>query len=296
MEVGNHCRQVGVQHHVAHVLGCAAENEVALPALGVAWDGTGYGTDGTVWGGEFFEITERACERIAHLRTFGLPGGERAVKEPRRSALGVLFELFGSAAFEMDDIAPVRETATRERATIRRMLERGLNSPRTSSAGRLFDAVAAMAGLRQETRFEGQAAMELEFAADAEAKDAYPFPGPQWKAFLTRTPGSSIALDWEPLVRGVLDDVHRGVGAGIIAARFHNAMSELIVQVAICSGFQRVALSGGCFQNRVLTERTVHRLRAEGIHAFWHQRVPPNDGGIALGQVVAAIRAINNEE
>ncbi|HXP60797.1 MAG TPA: carbamoyltransferase HypF, partial [Dongiaceae bacterium] len=169
-------RLVRVQHHVAHVLSCMAENELSPPVLGVSWDGTGYGLDGTVWGGEFFVITETAWERVAHLRCFPLPGGERAVREPRRAALGLLFEMLGEAALDQKELAPVRAFSRAELAGIRTMLARRLNSPLTSSAGRLFDAVASLTGLRQQTRFEGQAAMELEFALDGiQTDESYPF-------------------------------------------------------------------------------------------------------------------------
>ena len=143
-----------------------AENELEPPVLGVSWDGTGYGLDGTVWGGEFFLVTVASCERVAHLRRFRLPGGDKSVKEPRRTALGLLHELYGDGAFEMGDLAPVRAFSPAELASLKTMLGRRLNSPLTSSVGRLFDAVAALAGLRQRVRFEGQAAMELEFALE----------------------------------------------------------------------------------------------------------------------------------
>jgi hydrogenase maturation protein HypF len=156
----------GVQHHVAHVLSCIAENEVALPALGVAWDGTGYGTDGTIWGGEIFQITDRKVERIAHLRPFRLPGGDKAVKEPRRAALGLLYELYGESVFEMEHLSSLRQMPPVEMITLKGMLQRRFNSPLTSSMGRLFDVVASLVNLRQQMHFEGQAAMELEFAID----------------------------------------------------------------------------------------------------------------------------------
>ena len=146
-----------------------AENELEPPFLGVSWDGTGYGLDGTVWGGEFFLVTDTSCERVAHLRQFRLPGGDKAVKEPRRVALGLLYELFGEALFSMSELAPVAAFSPAELGLLKTMLARNLNSPLTSSIGRLFDAVASLAGLRQQVRFEGQAAMELEFALEGTA-------------------------------------------------------------------------------------------------------------------------------
>jgi len=299
---------ISVQHHMAHVLSCMAENELDPPVLGVSWDGTGYGLDGTVWGGEFFLVTETACERVAHLRQFRLPGGERAVKEPRRTALGLLHELFGEAAFGMSGLPPIGSFSPAQRYRLKTMLARKLNSPLTSSVGRLFDAVAALVGLRQQTRFEGQAAMELEFALEGvKTTDAYEFlyaspiskpqtPNPKPQSPVTTHPlalgprPSPLIVDWSSVIKGILADLDRTVPVGQISARFHNSLAEAIVAVARQVGQQRVVLSGGCFQNRYLTERTVERARAEGFLPYWHQRVPPNDGGISLGQVVAALR------
>ena len=276
-------RFFGVQHHVAHVLSCMAENEVAPPALGVAWDGTGYGTDGTIWGGEFFLVTKKSCGRVAHLRPFRLPGGDKAVKEPRRAAIGLLYEMSGDAIFGRNDLASVAAFSKTELAALRTMLKGKINSPLTSSAGRLFDAVASLIGLRQIIRFEGQAAMELEFALDEiETDERYNL------SLATRH--SSLILDWQPMIEAILADVKSGVSAGKISAKFHNALAEATVAVAKSFGLERVALSGGCFQNRYLTERVVRRLREEKFQPCWHQRVPTNDGGIALGQIAAAFR------
>ncbi|GBC96317.1 Carbamoyltransferase HypF [bacterium HR16] len=270
---------IDVQHHVAHVLSCMAENELEPPVLGVSWDGTGYGTDGTIWGGEFLILREQGWERFAHLRPFRLPGGDRAIKEPRRSALGVLYELFGDDAFDL--LAHVFTEG--ERRLLRQMLRQGVNAPITTSAGRLFDAVASLAGLRQVVRFEGQAAMELEFLThDVHTDEVYPFSFSEGS--FPRT------LDWSPMVRAILEDARTGISASLVAARFHNTLVEMMVTVARAAGIERVALSGGCFQNAYLTERAVRRLGEEGFRPYWHQRVPPNDGGIALGQIVGAAR------
>jgi hydrogenase maturation protein HypF len=281
---------VSVQHHIAHVLSCMAENEMEPPLLGVSWDGTGYGLDGTVWGGEFFLVTETSCERVAHLRQFRLPGGDRAVKEPRRVALALLYELFGEAAFSMAELAPVAAFSTAELGLLRTMLARSLNSPLTSSVGRLFDAVASLAGLRQQIRFEGQAAMELEFALEGvTTAEAYDLPiRPEHAPRSTHH--APLSLDWSPMVKTILADLKRGLPISQISAQFHNALAESIIAVAQQVGQPRVVLSGGCFQNRYLTERSVQRLQEAGFHPYWHQRVPPNDGGISLGQVVAALR------
>ena len=314
---------IAVQHHYAHVLSCMAENRLRAPVLGIAWDGSGMGIDGTVWGGEFLRVGHLehgpgcAClaqsdgepfQRVAHLKTFALPGGDRAAREPRRAAIGVLYEIFGDALFERDDLAPVRAFSAAERAVLKTMLARNLNVPVTSSAGRLFDAVAAILGLRQISRFEGQAAMALEFAIEGIATDDYydfqqsAIRNPDNPQSAIRNPQSdgpqsviresAIVIDWAPMIRSIIGDVARALPPPAIAARFHNTLCEMIVAVAQRIGDERVALSGGCFQNRYLTERAVTRLQAEGFRVYWHQRVPPNDGGIALGQVVAAKRTL----
>ena len=281
--------QIAIQHHHAHLASCLAENEVEGPALGVTWDGTGYGPDGTVWGGEFLWGDAAGFERVAHLRTFRLPGGGAAVKEPRRTALWVLWEHFGPEALEWEDLAPVAAFSSSERRLLRRMLERGVNSPITSSAGRLFDAVAALVGLRQEIRFEAQAAMMLEFAVDETVMDAYPLPP------LTSPPpaGGIWVLDWGPLLETLLADIRREVPVEVMAAKFHNALVEGMVSVARTLGVERAALSGGCFQNRILLERAYRRLTEAGLRVYVHQRIPPNDGGIALGQVAVAAQRLD---
>ena len=267
-----------VQHHYAHIRACMAENEIEGPALGIAWDGTGYGSDGTIWGGEFLEVTDTGFERLAHIRAFPLPGGEAAIREPRRCALGLLYEVFGDEVFLMTHLPALQSFSSAERTTLRTMLQRSLNSPRTSSVGRLFDAVASLAGARQITAYEGQSAMDLEFAAVQGDADDYAF----------RVSGGIV--DWKPMIRAILADAAGGVSAGVISGRFHRALAEVIVTVARIAGKQQVVLSGGCFQNEVLTRETVQRLRAAGFTPVWHQRIPPNDGGIALGQIMAAGR------
>lgn len=299
---------VSVQHHYAHVLACMAENDVPAPLLGVAWDGTGFGLDGTVWGGEFLRVTAQGVERVAHLRPFRLPGGDQAVKEPRRSAVGLLYAQFGEAVFERTDLAALRAFKPAARRTLAQMLRQGVNAPLTSSAGRLFDAVASLLDLRQEAGFEGQAAMDLEFAIEpGDSDDDYPVQldavaaGPEngrdrppcsdqpgGQAF--SRPSVTHVVDWGPLVTGILTDLAAAQPVWEIAAKFHNTLAACIVAVARQIGEPRVMLTGGCFQNRGLLERTVIRLRTAGFHPYWHQRVPPNDGGIALGQAVATGR------
>jgi hydrogenase maturation protein HypF len=275
-----------VQHHAAHILSCMAENELEPPVLGISWDGTGYGGDGTIWGGEFLQVTATEIRRRAHLRQFALPGGDRAIKEPRRIALGVLWEIFGEKIFSMDSLMSRLNFSAEELRTFQKMLSAGINSPRTSSAGRLFDAVASLAGLREKVSFEGQAAMELEFAlGGVDTDEIYPLK------IVDSADAKPLVLDWQPVIENILSDRKRGLTAGEISAKFHNTMVEGIVEIAKRVGESQIALSGGCFQNRYLTERAVKRLTKEGFRVYCHQRVPPNDGGIALGQVLAAVRA-----
>jgi hydrogenase maturation protein HypF len=262
---------IKVQHHQAHVAACAAENDVEGPYLGVSWDGTGYGLDGAIWGGEFFRAEGNRFERVAHLRSFGLPGGDAAVREGWRSATSLIHTVLGrEAAF----LASTGNAVTEARVID--MLERGINVVPTTSVGRLFDAVASMAGLARRNRFEGQAAMLLENEIGGlRTEEAYPL-----------TSG-----DWGPLIQAVISDMRAGAAVPLIAARFHNALVAWIVEVAAQSQLKQIVLSGGVFQNRYLTERTAAVLESRGFVVVTHHRVPPNDGGIALGQVVMARQA-----
>jgi hydrogenase maturation protein HypF len=283
---------VRVQHHYAHVLACMAENDLKAPVLGVAWDGSGWGPDGSVWGGEFLKIDEYGYARVARFRRLRLAGSERAVREPRRCGLSVLFEALGEQAFEREELNPVQAFSPADRKIVAAMLRQGLNSPWTSSVGRLFDAVASLIGVRQISRYEGQAAMELEWLAmQSPERGAYQFE------ITAPADGAAMAeLDWAPMVRGLMADVILKTGQETMARKFHNTLAEMIARVAGAHPGVPAALSGGCFQNRLLTELTVARLEAEGVKVYWHQRVPPNDGGIALGQVVAAARQLRFEE
>jgi hydrogenase maturation protein HypF len=270
---------IPVQHHHAHLAACLAENAASGPALGIIWDGTGYGTDGSIWGGEFLLGDAAGFERVGHLRPFRLPGGEAAIHEPARTALALLWEMYGEAGLAQADLAPVGAYTAAERRLFGQMLGRGVNAPLTTSAGRLFDGVAALVGLHQCVNFEGQAAMALEFAIDPAAEDAYP---------LELLAGDGLILDWRPLLEALLGDLRRSVPAGIMAARFHNALVEGAVSVAQRVGQARVVLSGGCFQNRYLTEHLARRLQVAGFEVLLHRQVPPNDGCISLGQVAVA--------
>jgi hydrogenase maturation protein HypF len=267
-----------VQHHHAHVAACIAEHGLGGPVLGIAWDGSGYGADHMIWGGEFLVCDGSRARRVAHLRSFALPGGERAVREPRRVALGVLYEQLGPEATDHGR----RWFGDAETVILTQMMARSFLAPRTTSVGRLFDAVAALVGLGATNRFEGEAAMALEFAAEGVgAAEPYSIP---------LRPGDPAVADWGPLVEGVLADRRAGVSAGTISARFHESLATLAEDVAVRVGAPRVVLTGGCFQNARLALRARERLTRRGFDVRTPRAFPPNDGGISLGQVLVASR------
>ncbi|WP_437283430.1 carbamoyltransferase HypF [Sorangium sp. So ce375] len=272
---------VRVQHHHAHVAACVAEHGLDGPVLGLAWDGSGYGLDGALWGGEALVVDGASFRRAAHLRSFPLPGGERAMREPRRSALGLLWELRGEGA-RAHARAWFREA---ELGPLCSMLARGAGSPRTTSVGRLFDGVAALAGLRGAASFEGQAAMELECLAEAAGEQAgYPLP------LRADAPEVPAVLDFGPLIEAVLSDLRDGVPPGVIAARFHAALVDVAEALAAASGLGRIVLAGGCFQNALLAASIRERLAARGVEVYAPRLYPPGDGGLSLGQVFVAAR------
>ncbi|MGA2194215.1 MAG: carbamoyltransferase HypF [Bryobacteraceae bacterium] len=264
---------IGVQHHHAHIASCMAEHSLAGEVIGVAFDGTGYGTDGAIWGGEFLVAGYASFTRRAHLRYVPLAGGDTAVRENWRAALGYLTDTFGAGA----SIEGVAEERVR---VVRRMIATGLNTVPTSSCGRLFDAVAALIGLRREVTFEGQAAIELEMIAQSGEQGRYEFAiegdGP-WQ------------VDFRPLVAEILRDP---AAAPVKAAKFHNTLTEATAEVCLRiareTGLRRVCLSGGTFQNMRLLGTTAAALRCNGLEVYLHAQVPPNDGGIALGQAAIA--------
>lgn len=280
---------ITVQHHLAHIAAVLAENDVTGPALGVSWDGTGLGEDGTIWGGEFLRVDGATWERVARLRPFPLPGGDLAAREPRRSALGLLMAWSGGSDLS-DRCAglPTLEAFTSQQLDlVIRIIRSRINTPLTSSMGRLFDAVASLLGICHQSQFEGQAAMGLETAAAGMDAVVAPYPLP------LRSGGSPAAppqLDWAPLLEELTADLRAGTSRNLIARRFHEGLVGAMVEVARWAGIDTVALGGGCFQNRWLLEGAVDRLRAEGFRVVWPQRVPPNDGGLALGQVAWARR------
>jgi hydrogenase maturation protein HypF len=283
-----HC---AVQHHVAHVAAVMAEHGVSEPVLGIAWDGSGLGDDHTLWGGEFLRVDSQGYERLAHLRRFRLPGGEAASREPRRSALGVLYALMGEQAMEHEALPPVGGFTRAERKLLLQALKVELNAPETSSVGRLFDAVAALTGVCQKASYEGQAAAELEAVRDREERSQ------SYRFDLSAPDGDRPwQVDWAPAIQGVLADIARGASVSGISAAFHGGLVNVIVSVAKKAKLSRIVLGGGCFQNTCLLESTILALRAAGFQVFWPCQIPPNDGGLALGQLAWATRLNQNRE
>ena len=270
-----------VQHHHAHIAAAMAEHGIppGQPVVGFAFDGTGYGTDGAIWGGEVLVADYERFERLAHLRYIPLPGGDAAIRHPYRVALAHLW----AAGIEWEpDLAPVQAARPGELAVLERQLDRDVHCVPTSSMGRLFDAVSSLAGLRHDVSYEAQAAIELEAAAtrylDGTTPYRFDLDGPD--------------IDPRPVVRAVVEDRRAGRPSGIIAAAFHQAVAEVVVRLARrarqATKLDRVVLSGGVFQNALLVSLTRRQLRAEGFDVLTHRLVPPNDGGLALGQVLVA--------
>lgn len=278
-----HREIIRVQHHHAHIVSAMAENGLSKEMIGLAMDGTGYGPDGTAWGGEFLVCDEADYRRAGHIRPYPLPGAEKAVKEPWRVAASLLRESFGG---DWRGVAAKLPLGKKEGqfAVLENMMAQGFNSPLTSSLGRVFDGVAAILGTRQAVSFEGQAAMELETIAAGRSTRRYPFD--------IANDGGKLVLDLRPLVRAVVEERIRGKDPAAVAAAFHRTIIEAIAAVAaavrVQAGLDKAVLSGGCFQNRVLLEGTVQALGKGGFTVYTHRLLPTNDGCIALGQAVVA--------
>jgi hydrogenase maturation protein HypF len=275
--------RVGVQHHHAHIAGVAAEHGVRDPVVGIAFDGTGYGEDGHIWGGEILLATWERYERVAHLREVPLPGGAAAIRRPARMAVGTMLGI-DPALLDHPGAQPLlARLAEGEAGLLRQMVARGVNSPPTSSMGRLFDAVAALAGVRDDAIYEGQAAIELEAAIDPDAAGSYHFD-------ITGT-GPAV-IDQRPVIEAVLDDVAAGASAPAIAARFHRAVVGCIVSTgrmtAASAGTRHVALSGGVFLNRFVLEGAWQGIRDAGLEPLTHVRLPVSDGSVSFGQGIVA--------
>jgi hydrogenase maturation protein HypF len=276
-------RKVGVQHHHAHIASVLAENAIDETVIGVAFDGTGCGDDGTIWGGEFLIADCSHYVRVGHLRTALMPGGESAIKEPWRMAVSFLYAVYGNELRNLR-IDFVRGMRKNDIAVLIEMIRREVRSPLTSSAGRLFEAVSALTGVCHKNSYEGQAAMELEGIAADDIDEAYPFE--------IRRESERLVTDWAGLVRGVVDDLTNGLDKEIISAKFHNTIAQMMFQTCkdlrATYGIKSVALSGGVFQNFYLLKKTREKLRRGGFTVYEHRLVPPNDGGISLGQAVIA--------
>ncbi len=326
---------IRVQHHHAHMASCMAENGLDGEAIGIIFDGTGYGTDGTIWGGEFLVGGYDGYRRAGHFRPVPLPGGDAAVREPWRMALSYLYQAVGDAAFTIDH--PVaRILPEGERLLFAQMLRRGINSPLTTSCGRLFDAVAALLNLRHTVSYDGQGAIELEALAEADSDfksksppaplsqrggynhlsqaggynhlsqaggynhlsqaggGNYPSQGGEYSFTIVHHENMPLQVDFTPMFTDILADITHGIPSATIAHRFHqtvaSAATEVCLRIAAATGLNRVIFSGGVFQNRLLTEMIYTALSQKGLHVFTHRLIPPNDGGIAVGQAAIAAR------
>ncbi len=306
-----------IQHHHAHVISCLAEHGRSDEVIGIACDGTGYGTDGAIWGCEIMRASPADFVRLGHLRYFNLPGGNAAAVETARPATSLLMETFGKDFAKipiveriMCDISngftrcekinsaerqaarlAVRRCSRRPMDTLVEQLSAGVNCPPSSSLGRLFDAVAGMCGLAERNRYEGEAPMLAEGAADKGVEDEYPF---------TLTEADPFEIDYRPMIEGIVGDITGGVAVGVVSAKFHNTVAAFLSasarRVREITGLKTAALSGGCFANRYLTARLVNLLKADGFEVLTHREIPCNDGGVALGQAVIAAAGYKTEE
>lgn len=282
---------IGIQHHHAHIAACMADNRLIgyRPLIGIAFDGTGYGTDGAIWGGEFLVADYKSCQRLAHLAYTPLPGGDAATRKPARIALASLWQ----AGLEWNSrLAPVQALSAEEQQTLRHILEKKINTPSTSSIGRLFDAAAALTGIRQQVNYEAQAAIEFEAVVDPNEHGSYPFEilRPGGREDLSEDSPALVAAT--PLFAALVEDLNRRALPPTIAARFHNGVAEMVRQVAVLirqqTNINEVALSGGVWQNITLLQKVTKLLRNSNFTVFIHHQVPSNDGGLALGQAMIA--------
>jgi len=274
--------RIQVQHHHAHIVSCMAENGLRGDVMGLSFDGTGYGSDGRIWGGELLVADEKGFSRAAALSYTPMPGGASAIKEPWRMAVSYLYDAYGEGLRELD-IPVIKETGDKGMETMIKMISRGINSPLTSSLGRLFDGIAAITGIRSRVYFEGQAAMEMEMAADQVTEAHYNY---EWEA------GEYYRIMPQPIVRGVVEDLLKGIRPSEISAKFHCTLIRLFSDICeIVSrerDIKRVVMSGGAFQNAILLTGLTKALEDRGLQVFSHRIVPTNDGGICLGQAMAA--------
>jgi len=278
--------RIGVQHHHAHIASCMAENGIQGPVIGLAMDGTGYGSDGTLWGGEILIADYERFERVGHFQNVSLPGGEAAIREPWRMALALLYQAFGKALLDLP-IEFVKRLDLKKTRNILTMIERKINCPLTSSCGRLFDGIAALVGVRERVSYKGQAAIELEMEM-GDGDGFYPF-------LIIEQGGLIIAQD--PIIQGVVSDLLWGVDRGTIIRKFHNTLVQAFIdcclRLRLERSLKRICLSGGVFQNIFLLDTLKKALSSLDFEVYTHSMVPPNDSGISLGQVVVANAVLN---
>jgi hydrogenase maturation protein HypF len=278
-----------VQHHHAHIVSCMAENQLTGDVIGMAMDGTGFGTDGHIWGGEFLVANESVFTRVGHIKEFSLPGGEKAIRDPWRIAVSLLREAYGPSWIGIAEKLQLVPDGMHVEI-IERMMVHGVNTPPTSSLGRIFDGVAVILGRRRHVTFEGQAAMELEGAARKGSEGRLPYTIREEKV---------LQLDLGPAIRTLAEKKINGSLSEPLIFSFHETLAKAFADMAIAirrrTGLNRVALSGGCFQNKILLEGTIRELEVAGLDVFSHHFVPTNDGGIALGQAICAASIIERK-
>jgi hydrogenase maturation protein HypF len=264
--------KIQVQHHLAHVFACMADHELSPPLLGISWDGTGYGNDGSIWGAESFLLTEEQSQRVASIFPIRLPGGENAIRETHRIATSLLHA------------SHCRLSVASEAGGWFQLILKGINAPICSSMGRLFDGISSLLGLCRLVDYEGEAAMLLETeAAKSKTSEIYPY------LLLKPNESGPVIFDWRPLVRGVVNDLKTHSSKQDIARKFHNTLVDYILEIAKHSMEERVLLTGGCFQNKLLSEMTIEKLSASGFAPFINRNIPPNDGGLAAGQIYGTL-------
>ncbi len=274
---------VKIQHHYAHIVSCMAENRVKGRVIGVAYDGAGWGEDNYIWGGEFLLADFQGYSRIGHLKYFPLPGGEKAIKEPWRMAYSYLYSIYGSSIHQLS-LDFIQRNNSSLYHLLEKMIDQQINSPLTSSCGRLFDAVASLIGIRDKISYEGQAVIEMEALCQEGIKEGY--------SYLWERVGNLFLISPEDIFREIVTDLKQGVNQAILATKFHNTVANFTVSLCVKireeTQLNQVALSGGVFQNRYLSERIINQLKEKGFQVYFQRKVPPNDGGISLGQAVIA--------
>ncbi len=292
---GKPLSSVGVQHHHAHIVSCMVENKINEKVIGVAFDGLGYGTDGTLWGGEFLVTDFLEFKRVGHFKYVPMPGGVEAIKEPYRMAFSYLYQIYGDNAFDLE-IDFTKRIDRKKCQALTTLINRHINSPVISSVGRLFDAISSLIGVRDKVNYEGQAAIELEMIVDKECSKEYNYE--------IKSHNSMLIVEPAQIFAGIIEDLkfssapspasprRASSGRAIISAKFHNTIANIIEDVLIhirdTFKLNKVVLSGGVFQNMILLHNTVSKLQKKGFNIYTHHRVPPNDGGISLGQTVIA--------